>query len=124
LHNSLENLVVGSVEQQGHLSPTEFLSRISDHISGPITAVAARELGPALPAPTYFVELLLLIEDKRFIVHLGIDLVAIIRALIFNACGFSLQGASTIPQQLYMLSAHPRTLRFKIEQSVGLFGSP
>lgn len=47
-------------------------------------------------------ELLILIEDKRFPRHRGIDALGILRAAKHNLAGRPpRQGASTIPQQLY-----------------------
>jgi Transglycosylase len=58
-----------------------------------------------LGVPEFFLRYLLLIEDKRFIFHFGIDPIAIARALINNLIYRDLhEGASTITQQLY--SAH------------------
>jgi len=54
--------------------------------------------------------MLFLVEDKRFSIHLGFDPIAVIRAAIFNVQKKSLQGASTIPQQI--VSARiPRPIR-------------
>ncbi len=57
--------------------------------------------------PVYFIEFLVLIEDKRFPFHRGVDSVAILRALRHNLKGSRIrQGGSTIPQQLYAIRAH------------------
>ncbi|MCB0379428.1 MAG: penicillin-binding protein 1C [Bdellovibrionales bacterium] len=40
------------------------------------------------------------IEDKRFYSHLGVDLIALVRAFVSNATGGRVQGASTITMQL------------------------
>jgi len=76
-----------------------------------------------LCVPAHFLELLLLIEDKRFPVHMGIDLLAMLRSLRHNLFGGScLQGASTITQQIYNIrnvdgeQCDRRTYRRKIKQ--------
>jgi penicillin-binding protein 1A len=65
--------------------------------------------------------MLLLVEDKRFAIHFGIDPVAIARALIFDMRGGVLQGASTIGQQVYSIrqsgnGRRSRTLSYKFRQ--------
>jgi len=51
--------------------------------------------------PTHLVQLVVLVEDKRYWFHIGTDPIAIARALWVNAQGTgSLQGGSTIPEQL------------------------
>jgi membrane peptidoglycan carboxypeptidase len=68
--------------------------------------------------------MLLLVEDKRFPLHCGIDPIAILRALVFNFRGEVLQGASTISQQIYntrtrqtLAGVPARTLARKIKQA-------
>ena len=80
---------------------TEVLSKLSDVISSPILLAASAQYACALRTPQHFVEMLFLVEDKRFPVHLGIDPVAVTRALVFNLAGGTLQGGSTIVQQVY-----------------------
>jgi penicillin-binding protein 1C len=62
-----------------------------------------------------FVEALILIEDKRFYAHHGVDPVAIVRALNSNIrAGRTVSGASTITQQLVrQYKRRPRTVRSK-----------
>ncbi|WP_080710816.1 biosynthetic peptidoglycan transglycosylase [Mycobacterium avium] len=87
---------------------------------------AANFYASELDVPSHFIQLLLLIEDKRFASHPGIDLISIMRALISNSLGGDLQGASTITQQLYdVLQAQqidgysrPRTICRKLNQAV------
>jgi membrane peptidoglycan carboxypeptidase len=43
---------------------------------------------------------LLAAEDHRFFEHSGVDIIAIMRAVVSNAIGRPLQGASTLEQQL------------------------
>ncbi|MEM9839519.1 MAG: penicillin-binding protein 1C [Pseudomonadota bacterium] len=59
-----------------------------------------------------FIEALLLIEDKRFFDHSGVDLTAVLRATRDNAVrGRIVSGASTITMQTArMLEPRPRTL--------------
>ena len=85
----------------------------------------ASECAPKLDVPTYFLELLILIEDKRFPWHAGLDLFAIIRAAKHNLMAQGLrQGGSTLPQQLYNLSQMKlgckceRNFSFKIAQII------
>lgn len=61
------------------------------------TAVSAEELG----VPVHLLQLLLLVEDKRFWWHQGIDFLGVFRAVGMRALGRGrVQGASTIPEQL------------------------
>jgi penicillin-binding protein 1A len=67
--------------------------------------------------------MLFLVEDKRFSVHFGIDPIAIARAIAFNLRQESLQGASTIAQQIFTIrmarsKSIPRSLAYKVTQSV------
>lgn len=88
---------------------TESLSTLSDRICLPVVLVMASHYSRVLGTPTHFVEMLLLVEDKRFPIHLGLDPIAIIRALVFNAHGCLIQGGSTIAQQVYTIRQHRRT---------------
>ncbi len=59
-------------------------------------------------------------EDRRYYCHVGIDLLAILRAIRLNMrSGEVVSGASTIPMQLARLSRHhpPRTLKNKIYEA-------
>jgi membrane peptidoglycan carboxypeptidase len=83
----------------------------------------AENWADSLGVPIYFLELLLMIEDKRFPVHIGIDSLAILRALHHNVFRRTcLQGASTITQQIYntrnanATSHNRRSLRSKVRQ--------
>ncbi len=66
-----------------------------------------------------YVTALLRLEDKRFDVHLGIDLVAIGRAAVLNVrMGEVVSGGSTITMQLVrLLEPRPRTLRSKVVEA-------
>ncbi len=51
--------------------------------------------------PDIFIKMLLLIEDRRYFSHLGIDPRSIARALVINlSSGQTMQGGSTLTQQL------------------------
>jgi membrane peptidoglycan carboxypeptidase len=104
---------------------TEPLSTLSDRICLPIVLLTASRYSRVLGTPSHFVEMLLLVEDKRFPVHFGLDPIAIIRALVFNLRGCVIQGGSTIAQQVYTIRqwrslgrARPKTLRIKFRQAV------
>jgi penicillin-binding protein 1A len=89
---------------------------------GAFVAQKARQYSCVLNTPAYFVEFLFWVEDKRFAVHYGVDPIAVIRAIVFNLRrGTVLQGASTIPQQVYTirLSRSHRVFRsfpYKLKQ--------
>jgi membrane peptidoglycan carboxypeptidase len=85
------------------LNATAVLSFFSDWLSWPLVEVAARRYSRFLHTPQHFVEMLLLVEDKRFPAHFGVDPVAILRAPIFDLQGKAVQGASTIGQQVYTI---------------------
>lgn len=86
---------------------------------------AAQRLAGELGLPAHFIQQLLAIEDKRFAWHLGVDPVAVARAVVFNigTAPSRLHGASTITQQMYS-GAQRRTGRWaptlgcKLAQSV------
>ncbi|SRR6266480_224501 len=83
--------------------PTGALSFLSDWLCGPMVSRAARGLAGAVSVPDHFIEMLLWVEDKRFAIHMGVDPLAMIRALLFNSRGGNIQGASTISQQVYSI---------------------
>lgn len=62
-------------------------------------------------------------EDKNFYSHQGLDYFAIVRAAISNLQGDSLQGASTITQQVAknFLLTNERTYRRKIREAILAF---
>lgn len=101
---------------------TEALSRWSDTAFAPFVGPASRRFAGQLSLPTYVLELLFLIEDKRFAIHFGLDPFAVARAIVFNARGCTRQGASTLVQQVYDIrrqrNGHQRTAswRRKIRQ--------
>ena len=83
--------------------PTAALSSLSDWLCRPIVSRGARGLAEAVSVPDYFIEMLLWVEDKRFLIHFGVDPLAMIRAMLFNVRGGVVQGASTISQQVYTI---------------------
>ena len=77
-------------------------------------AVHIRELPPYLP------KAFIAIEDRRFHEHWGIDIVGIARALSRNLTGGSVQGGSTITQQLAknLFLTQERTMSRKIQEAI------
>jgi penicillin-binding protein 1C len=65
-----------------------------------IYAQQNRSLVPLSSIPKYLQEATVAIEDKNFYKNSGVDIAAIIRAAIADISGQSLQGGSTITQQL------------------------
>jgi membrane peptidoglycan carboxypeptidase len=70
--------------------------------------------------PPYLVQATIAIEDQNFYRHLGLDYVGILRAFYNNLRGESLQGGSTITQQLVKVSllTRERTFERKIKEAV------
>jgi penicillin-binding protein 1A len=77
-------------------------------------AVHIRELPPYLP------KAFIAIEDRRFYDHWGVDVIGIARALSRNVTGGSVQGGSTITQQLAknLFLTQERTLSRKIQEAI------
>lgn len=70
--------------------------------------------------PDLFVDTLLLMEDRDYYHHQGIDLLAIIRAFIVNLqAGYTVQGGSTLTQQLAknMFLTQQRSLWRKFQEA-------
>jgi membrane peptidoglycan carboxypeptidase len=64
--------------------------------------------------PVHFIEFLVLIEDKRFPYHIGVDSVAILRALRHNLnSSKTRQGGSTIPQQVYAIRIYAAGMKYR-----------
>jgi penicillin-binding protein 1C len=70
--------------------------------------------------PQYVGEATVAIEDERFYKHFGFDVIGITRALINNFQGKSIQGGSTITQQLVKnaLLSKERTIQRKAKEAV------
>lgn len=78
------------------------VSTLSDRIFVPLTNGSVARLANKLSLPSHLIALLLLVEDKRFMVHPGVDVIAILRAFLKNVRRRKIaQGASTITQQVY-----------------------
>lgn len=70
--------------------------------------------------PDHFINTVLVNEDKRFYYHLGIDPLALARAIKQNLlAGKVISGGSTITQQLIRNMYHdPRTLKSKLAEAI------
>src|SRR5438105_1199831 len=92
-----------STPERTGVSPfLHFCHVTSDLACAPLIRLAARRFAPALNVKHDFLVILFAVEDKRFLIHPGIDPVAIIRAAILRTLQLGRpQGASTISQQLY-----------------------
>ena len=92
---------------------SDIVSTLSDRICAPLLDRSIARLSNKLSLPTHVIALLLLVEDKRFMVHPGVDVIAILRAFLKNLKRRKIaQGASTITQQVYNIRyAATRTYR-------------
>jgi 1A family penicillin-binding protein len=79
-----------------------------------------RTLIPLSQVPEHMIQATLAIEDQDFYKHHGFSIKGIIRALIANVQGKSIQGGSTITQQLVKnrLLSSERTIRRKIREVI------
>jgi penicillin-binding protein 1B len=101
----------GSVDASGVALEPELLTGVGDTGLERRRPVALGDMSPFLPAAV------LAAEDHRFFDHLGLDVVAVARAVVANVTrGGITQGASTLTQQLVKnLALRPeRTWRRKI----------
>lgn len=75
-------------------------------------ALALEEMSPFIP------QAVMAIEDRRFYAHFGIDPLGLIRALANNLTGRSIQGGSTLTQQLAknLFLSPERTFERKIQE--------
>lgn len=84
----------------------------SESIFNSMVTTAAGRFASALDVPEHFLVQLLHIEDKRFLLHPGVDPLAIVRAVIANGTrSGAIQGASTITQQLYNVRRDAKGVR-------------
>jgi penicillin-binding protein 1A len=74
------------------------------------------------PKLTEFEKLVILLEDRRFFSHLGIDWRSVARELLRAVSGQKHGGASTIDMQLFRTASdrYERTLRRKLREFVGV----
>jgi len=100
-------------------------SSISDKLLGDSIVRFAECISTQLGVPQFLIEILLLIEDKRFPQHPGFDYLAILRAIFANPRSDVLQGASTISQQIFTMREVTRSGRrpkrdmsFKVKQLI------
>ena len=75
-------------------------------------AIGLDEMSPYIP------EAVIAIEDRRFYSHFGVDPLGLARAVVNNLTGRSLQGGSTLTQQLAknLFLSPDRTLERKIQE--------
>lgn len=75
-------------------------------------AIALEEMSPFLP------QAVMAIEDRRFYYHFGVDPLGLARALVNNLTGRSIQGGSTLTQQLAknLFLSPERTFERKIQE--------
>jgi penicillin-binding protein 1B len=110
---------VVSVEHGDNVFPAYLEPELISGMRGEARQV--REWLPLADIPARFVDALLSIEDRRFYRHVGIDPVAVVRAVWTNfGHGTVVQGGSTITQQLaknLFYSPH-RTWTRKVKESV------
>jgi len=108
-----------SIEQGGEVFPVFLEPQLISGLRGESRQV--REWLPITEIPPRVVDALLSVEDRRFYRHVGIDPLAVGRALWANVTrGSVVQGGSTITQQLaknLFYSPH-RTWMRKIKESV------
>jgi len=74
---------------------------------------------PIAELPDYLIKAVLATEDRRFFSHWGIDFYGLSRAINHNAGGGSMQGGSTLTQQLAknLFLNNERTLSRKIKEA-------
>jgi hypothetical protein len=69
----------------------------SDRRCAANAAEFARRWSGVIAIPDYFLQLLILIEDKRFPKHYGVDPIGVVRAIVHNVLKRGMrQGASTL----------------------------
>ena len=72
------------------------------------------------PVPMEFIQALVVAEDRRNVLHLGVDPIGIIRAILVYMFRKETQGASTVEQQFVRVvsGSCERTIRRKIREQV------
>jgi len=79
------------------------------------------EFAARVPLPSHLVDLVVLVEDKRFWIHPGTDPLAVLRAAYMNLRKHGMkQGGSTIPEQLIKIRSgrNDRTLASRARRSL------
>ena len=110
--------IISTLDQRNTASATEVYDRNGIKIGE--FAAEKRYFVSIEKIPAHVRRAFIAIEDKSFFKHSGISFLAIGRALIVNTKGKSLQGASTITQQvarLYFLDQQ-KTVRRKIKEII------
>lgn len=88
-----------------------------------IKQTVAKSTGQIKKIPDHLTNSLIQIEDKRFFQHQGIDIYAIMRAVVRNTTTKRLEGASTIVQQLIRNITDEREIKFKRKIKEIIFAS-
>lgn len=100
------------------------ISKITDERALILNEKRLKNDSKKLGIPYFLLYFLIYIEDKRFYYHIGVDLLSILRAFIVNKKKNTLQGGSTLAQQLYDIKQvkkgekRERTLKRKIRQAL------
>jgi penicillin-binding protein 1A len=102
---------------------TAFFFDREDRLIARVTAEERRTVVPLRRIPEQVRQAFLAAEDERFYRHMGVDPIAILRALWEDLTGGRFQGGSTITQQLVRNTSEPyvgreRTLWRKIREAV------
>lgn len=83
--------------------PIAWLNRVGEDIQ--LHAATIAQVSVAVGAPAHLVTLVVLVEDKRFWIHPGVDPIALLRAAYMAAKSHGLrQGGSSIAEQLLKLN--------------------
>jgi len=128
MYSSLAEKRVRLRERPGpRVNLTAKLTSLSDWMFSPLVARAAGTYSDAIQTPSHFIEMLFLVEDKRFPIHIGVDPIAIVRAIAFNLRRGQIQGASTLTQQVFTVriarsKGVTRSLTYKLGQSLWALG--
>lgn len=100
------------------------LTQASDGLFTSLLVAWSKRNAHAIGVPWHVVSMVLLIEDKRFPIHPGFDVLAVGRAILYNFSGGHLQGGSTIPQQVWNIRTrssryHGHRSAYKLRQLLG-----